>query len=316
MKTVFPYQQIKETYDSALITFSESYQVHFCVRLFRATGEVKYLEIIRSYIKKNIKTLIAQISQLETIKPEDIAITEPIRGTILRNPIEHKRILRRQAYYKIHPKLKFYFDSIATIHFLYEFRVYTEEYESEISRIIKQYQKFPWGECFIHRDHFLIHPVLYVNSMYQLHEMGMINSLLSLQQMVKADFSADHLEDDEMLFDQLYVYTHLIINESSFYQHLLTDKQSLDFEWILDFFIRYINEYKKQVNIDLLVEILACFFLCKKSSIIEAEILNYLQTFFDPSIGYLKKDSQSTLQDMEHANSIFLVYGLSSTNQH
>jgi hypothetical protein len=113
---------------------------------------------------------------------------------------------------------------------------------------------------------------------------------------------------NEKLFDQLYVYTHILINESNFYQKFLNEVQVNQYQWILDFFEKNLENYITVVNIDLLVEVLTCFFLSKKTSPIEEKILEHLFTFYDTDEQYLKKDAASTLQDMEHAHSIFLLY--------
>lgn len=307
--THFSFQKIYQRYKEHLSSFSESYQVHFANRLYRVTGEQEMLAILSENISKQGSHIFTELEKLGTAAMDLQTLDEPIRGTILRNPVEYKRIQRRQSYYKEHPRLKFYFDVISQLYFLYENQTLPTVDQKKLQQVINLFQKFPWMEEFAKKEHFQIHPVLFVNSIYQLYEMGCLENLEWFDQMVMELYPPSILLHDELLFDQCYVYTHIIINEASFYKRFLSSEQVKKWQWILDFFSRELTHIITRVNIDLLIEIPLCFLLCRQEhQHIQQSIFDELMKYYDETGDYLRKDEQATYQDMEHANALFLMY--------
>lgn len=304
------YQDILDVYLKKIDSFPHHLQKHFFIRMYRIIGDEKYLNKINNFLKKDITEILDNLQKINQIQASDINPLENVRDTIRRNPVENKRILRRENYYQKNYQIKYYFESLSILDFLVETKAHQGKYSTHIKNILNLYQNFNWKEKLISVENFNIHPVLFINSVYRLKNLGLGDFNQDLMQIIRQNFPPKKILDHELLYDQIYTYTHLIINETKFYQQYLSPLQKKSFQWIFSFFNDQFENIYQQINLDLIIEILLCFQLAKQKIKEKHENLahRYLLDHYDSSSGYLKADLQADEQDMEHANILFLMY--------
>lgn len=304
------YQLILQTYLNNLSQMRKKDQLHFLNRMFRITGHEQYLTSIREILQGEI---VSQLDQLSKINENPVLLNinprETVRGPIRRNQWENKRIIRRETYYQVHPEVKFYFESLSQLSFLYEYNIHNGKYSSQVRQVTKLFKHHDWQQTLLKKDVFLIHPVLFINSVYRLTDLEIIQFKQLLEDWIIEEFNPTLVCGNERLFDQIYALTHLLINESGFYQHMLTRGHVEHFSWIFDFFLQNFKHIYTQLNLDLVLEILLCFKLANiNNRKMEITAEAYLQGFISKNTSILKSDAESTLADMEHANILLLMY--------
>jgi len=306
---LFNYNDICTAYLSELHTFRPLFQKHFCIRMFRITGDELYLDRLRSLLRDELPRKIQKYRYIDTIRNDEIDISETLRATMLRNPIEKMRVERRKKVFQENPKLKLYFEALSDLSFYLELKLDQGEFKKEIQEMLMNICNIPWNKELFHEEYLLAHPVLFVNSLYRIQQAGFNQTLNVLQEFVLRNFSPSSLLSLEKLYDQIYVYTHIIINESLFYQQHLTHQQTEEFAWIFDFFKKHFQHFYTKVNLDLVIEVLLCFRLSGiENHEMEKTAEEYLSKFFDSTKHYLKSDTVATFEDMEHANILLLMY--------
>jgi len=301
--------KLLDVYMANVPSMQSRVQIHFYEKMFRFTGEQAYLDLIKKVLKPEMEERLANLDKLSSINLSEINPSEIVRLTMRRNPLERKRIERRETYYRQHPMLKYYFVSLTNLQLFFDLQLQNGMYANAISKIYTQFQSHPWRENFFKKEHLLIHPVLFINSTYFLRELGVINFVEDSLNLAKDLFPETKLFVDELLYDQVYVYTHIIINETNFYQQSITKERVDKLEWIFQFFATHFYEIYQKVNLDLVLEILLCFKLAKVNidPKIEQTIEEYMFTFFDTQRNCLISDSLATFEDMEHANVLLLM---------
>lgn len=295
-------------YLKELPTFSDKVQIHFCERMFRFSGDTTYLSTIKKLLKQDIDHRITFAQQLNEFDPKIIDLHEQVRLTMRRNPYENKRITRREHFYTTNPKLKFYFEMIASVQLFYDCKLHEGSYAKHVAPLIPLMQQHDFS-YFFSQQHLEIHPVTFVNCTYYLRNLQVIDNVDQLLAQVSSTFPPSSLQNEELLYDQIYTYTHIIIGESRFYQQFLNQKQVEKHAWIFEFFERNFHDIYQKVNLDLVMEILLCYDLAKKPRprAIESLAWQYLENFYDASGTYLVADEQSTIADMEHANVLLIM---------
>ncbi len=282
---------------------------HYAVRMFRATGERQYAVLLEDFFASQGASLFEKANALNSITDSPVIDEVFIRGPIRKNPVEYARILRRNEYYKLHPKLRLYFSAVEALYTLYSCSQFlTKSQRALLSSLIPKYQEFSWETELYSIEHLKIHPVLYVNTFFQVNEIRNMHQNTILYQQVSECFPTTERAVDEKLFDQLYTYTHLSINESRFYQNFLSEQAVTRIRPYLSFFESQFSEYVEHCNIDILVEILVCYFLAKVACPFEEEISTKIASYFDAKSGILKRNESDSLEDMEHAHALLLLY--------
>ena len=302
---------ITKNYDDYLSKMREDFRVHYSIRMYRYTGDSKYLPIIQDFLNNRLSKIIAGLKKLHSINDRDISITDNVRSSMRRNKIESKRVARREEFYQQNPKLKYYFESLSKLSLLVELNNFINEPGDEIEKIIKIYRNFDWKQIFIKIEHLKVHPVLFINSIYRLRNLNIANYLEALESWTDKQFPTEVALREIGLYDQVYTYTHIIINETDFYQHHIPNDRVIELTKYFDFFETNFDSYFKKVNLDLHIEILLCYQLAKlPMPSFTSKIEEYLLSHFDKDSGFIKTEAQDTIEDMEHANVLFLMYNL------
>lgn len=307
MARFIDYNQVLEVYLQNLSKMSPSYQDHFCLRMFRLTGEEKYLTILRQNFSKKIEPLLGKLGKIDQL-PEKKYEKEQVRNTIRRNPVENKRVLRREAFYKKNYRFKQEMTAISLLNKLISLKMHQGKYKKRIQKILTEFKAYPWAKNFLKKEHLLINPVFFTNAVFYLKELKIMDGEKKLQTFVKQSFPPEKVQTKELLFDQVYTYTHLIINETSFYQKYLTPQQITKYRWLFTFFDQNFLTIYKKLNLDLILEILLCYRLAGQKAHFEKQAEAYLKTFFSKKEKILKADKEATIEDMEHANILLLMY--------
>src|SRR3989339_648326 len=309
------YQEISRTYLRELSTFHPIFAKHFCIRMFRITGEKIYLQHIQDILAKELLSKFQVFSNVSTLNDSCINLSEMVRGSMFRNPMEKKRVERRWDFYQHYPRVKFFFEALSDLSFFLEVRLDSGMYREQIVATLKEFVKQNWQKELCFNECFLAHPVLFINSLYRLQEMGLWKSKAHLDdteehspsefaiEMVKKHFSPRRLQSNELLYDQIYSYTHLIINESHFYQQYLSPEQLHKLDWVFMFFQKHFHEFCSLINLDLVIEVLLCFRLANIPNLRMEKIgEEIVLSFYDKKHCYLKADAKTNVEEMEHAN--------------
>lgn len=300
--------KIIKLYLKELVSFPVEVQLHFLTRLFRISGNKEYLIPVKKILANDIEDKLYLAEQLNSFDPQLVKTNDFIRSTIRRNPIENARIQRREAYYQKFPLLKYYFNVLQSTQTFFDNKLDKGRYRKRIQSIALELKGHDWS-WFLSPHHLLINPVSYVNCTYYLKNLNITDEVNYLETIIKQNFSPELVFDKIKLFDQLYTYTHIIIGESRFYQQFLSLDQVTQYDWIFDFFEKNFLIIFQKINLDLILEVLLCYYLANKTlpSAIQETADNYLSNFYDQSHTYLLVDEKATLCDMEHANILLIM---------
>lgn len=316
MSSFIDYDEVLATYLGNLESMGATYQNHFCLRMFRITGDPQYLDILKRNLGKSIENSLSKLEKFDQ-PTEEKSFTEHVRQTVRRNPIENARIVRREQYYRKNYRFKQELDAINSLNKIHTFKLYESKYKDRIRDIHAKLKSYDWQKNFIKRNHLQINPVFFLNCIFYLKNLGIADYTEQLDSFIQNSFPAEKVQTEELLLDQVYIYTHLIINESLFYQIYLDKNTSQKYDWLFKFFDQNFLNIYRNLNLDLILEILLCYKLAGlKPPEFEAEAQKHLQSYYSTSKKMLKADAEATVEDMEHANILLLMYLKPPANFH
>ena len=246
-------ERIKMTFESNLFQLPPRTQGHYGIRLYRMTGEKKYLPTaLYDYyvVNDRMHTIVPYLKNENYIAQSSKRLTDAMsKGT--------RGKARREALKKF-PEFIFYADEL--LRYASRLDEFGVELPAEVMDTLKSYDYLPGLT-----DKTMIRAwaAQLANYVYWLRQLGIADYSKEYKEAFLAAYPDE--EDDELsrwhFRNKLYGLTHFIFAASSYYQeHVSTD----EFGWILDYFEASEKRLLKDATDDITAEIGISFLLMKK----------------------------------------------------
>ncbi|WP_371186862.1 DUF3541 domain-containing protein [Thalassotalea maritima] len=296
------YQQvatrIQHTFEQHLYQLPPRIQGHYAIRLYRLTGDKKYLSAaLYDYYVVNDR-LHAIVSNLD--KPN--YITDKSAQLISQLSLGKRGKARRLAL-KPFPEFIFYADAL--LRYAARLNEFGIDVPEAVRNALASYDFLPalTNQAMIHAW-----AAQLANYVYWLDQLGIVDHRQRYQQAFIAAYPDhnDHALSRWQFHNKLYGLTHFIFAASRYYQqHLELSK----FSWVLNYFTRNQQRIVEQASADIIAEVGLSYLLLKqhqhpmvsisKDSLIQA---------FDPTVGLIPSVSgKAELASAEHRNVLALM---------
>ncbi|WP_371373672.1 DUF3541 domain-containing protein [Thalassotalea aquiviva] len=285
--------QIKQTFERNLFQLPPRIQGHFGIRMYRISGDDKYLaSALYDYyvVSDRLHAIHKQLNSPNYIAEKSKQLAEELS--------KGKRGQRRKAAIKSYPEFIFYADEL--LRYASRLDAFGGKIPAEFITTLKQYD-------------FL--PALTDKAMIRAWAAQLANYVYWLKQLGIADYTKQYkiafmqaypdTEDRNLskwhFRNKLYGLTHFVFAASRYYQQHVSEQE---FGWILRYFEQHQARIFKQATDDIIAEVGLSFLLMKKMNhpLVEKSKQRLIQSF-DQQAGMIPSVSGSTeLATGEHRN--------------
>lgn len=291
-------QQIKNTFEKNFSTLSLASQEHYALRMYRIAGLEKYLPSIIKFFKKNLPVLVQDIQNFSDQN------YQKKRGLKLLKDFKtggKKRRRLQKAFYLKNPKTKFLINLILWLQKLKNFGL-DHPCFSQVQNDLKEINH---AKTFLSHQYFQIDPSEAINTIYFLKNLKIINLTPQIKPFVEQTLMSIKSPKPHQYEVFIYGLTHIIINESNFYQKFVSEEKC---HWVLTLLENNLQQIIIRTNSDIVAEVGLCFKLARSP---KKEVVKKTQEFiiknFDEKIGFIPKNQQKKLENSEHSNILAIM---------
>lgn len=294
-------ERIKEFYESHLFELQPRFQRHFALRLYRVSGEKKYMHTIAFAFLLRKDEFIQQVGNLDSPG----YVEEVSKEMLSRRKDQTERQFKRKKMFKKHREFLFYTRFLYTVYQIKDYDMHRGQLSSYYRKALSCLSNVNFESFILDADVIKLYAPHLVNYVYWLKELEIID----IEEEFKKTFVEVFMNNDDDNFSQIeyenkiYGLTHFIIASSNYYQNYVSAEK---FDWILHYFEEHIKEILAHGNPDIVAEIGLCFKLCgKKNHPVVNLAKAYILEAFDPKLGYIpSKTDKDNLNILEHRNSV------------
>lgn len=301
--------RIVKNFEEKLFSFSFKHQAHWAVRMYRLTGESKYIQLI--FQDFQIKTFkmwpnVKILGNKSAIKKYDGDLLNNFHPTSLKGE-------RRKTTFGENPGMLAYKQIVEYLFFAKSYGVDTlPQLKSDFDKAIAELKLVDWEQSYLGSDAIQTHPSFIANSVSYLKFLGVTNLVLPAQELFRKRWMQNDPDRDSDYQLKIYGMTHFIISQSLFYQKLVENEQS--YSWILNYFEKNWEQINLRCNPDIIAEVGLCFILTSHSNheIVEKSRKEIMKSF-DQKVGYIPREKDRTnMQSAEHRNilAVLLLGGI------
>lgn len=278
-------RQIIQTYNNNFSSLDLLHQSHFATRMWRISGQEKYIKPIKINFQKEKVIWSNHIKNLEKI-----GYPRKIGSQILGQRVfGNLRWRKKQLFYPKNPENLFY---IELINYLFHLKSFGGEVDTSYLR------KLNLEKIFMSKNQILFDPSETANSISYLKFLKVADFENEFQAYF-LNFWLSLKEDTRWLnFNKIYGLTHLIIADSWFYQKFVKLEK---FKAVFDYFQDNLDQIIDGTNSDIIAEVGVCFRLAGESPPALGKIKNYLISCYDKRLGYIPRKGKG-FQAAEHRN--------------
>ncbi|TVQ70359.1 MAG: DUF3541 domain-containing protein [Oceanospirillales bacterium] len=242
---------IRTNYESGLETLPLSLQRHYAQRLYRMTGDERFLPYQLRHAEQLIQTfnrdVAGVLAQPDYVLSRDRLISE-------RRPLRTERQRQRALLLDAYPGMSFSTDLAFRLVQL-EYYGLLDQLPHEEVALLKQVLEQADFESFLLSDaairHYAAQAANQVWFLYQLDVVDLRDAFMQRFQEVYP-LSSDHGLSSSEFHNKVYGLTHIVIAASRYYQDLLPDDE---FTWITDYFIDQTPLLLETATEDILAEV-------------------------------------------------------------
>jgi len=256
MTTPNNYLEIKNNiiniFNSHLESFPLSVQRHFAERMYRITEDKKYLPYIQKYCKKNLPKAIKYCKSIN--KKSDIKKFGLSEIQDLLKKSHSQRLIKRIQMYKKFPEFKFYQELVWYLDRFNEYNLKVFTNSKLYKKTLDILKKIDFQNYFNNNEIMVCDPVQSINLLFSLKNLKLITNFDEI--ITKTDRLIGKETTEDAFVNKLYFYTHILINESKFYQKFITTNK---YQYIYTYFDQNIKNIIRLSNNDLITEIGVCY---------------------------------------------------------
>lgn len=255
-------ERLKQTFESALFTFSPAKQKHYAVRLYRITGDKRYIYPIVFHLLILLKKLHYDEQGLHDPAYIQQQSTQVVSHDFALGATNHEK---RRFDLPKYGNVAFYRKLSKNINTLREYNLIGTGVFPATDKMIEalQSQKDKLAAFLLDRELMKTDGAQLVNYVYYLYRLNVIDIrqtyLMGLQEALMKEKQDSELSDPQYN-DKIYGLTHVILAASDYYQEYVDRKE---FAWILDYFEQNIETILTRTKPDVYAEVGLCFLLAQ-----------------------------------------------------
>lgn len=296
-------ESIRTEYESLLFTLKPDLQKHYSVRMYRLTGDKRYIyPIIYDFLItiKKLERYSDNISDTLYIKKQaELLLDEFNEGT--------RKGSSRRELFKDKDSTLFFLDLLYNTNKLIDYHL-VGIYKNIFDIIMSQLKQFNFATFLLDQATITDYAPQAVNYVYYLNDLRIVDIRSEYKSAFQKDFpdSLDAGLSDEAFMDKIYGLTHFITAASGYYQHFV---DSLEFSWISDYFDNNIDRITQTTKPDIIAEVGICFRLCnyKRSKPIEKCINAIIKAYDKSSRMILSTGNSADSAKGEHRNVLAIM---------
>lgn len=291
---------IKTHYESRLEELRPAYQGHWVLRLYRITGDSRYLTLLKpygGYLKEEFAQWVGALHNpiLKAQKIEELL--GPPRKMIESKYAKRRRILAESPDY-------LYMHQLLFLTFMMRSLGLNQQVSAAYQIALEALRAFSFRPYLSDKALLLYNSAEMANDLYFLKILGIDDFENDFLRIFKELQSETEGSEDPILFEnKIYGMTHMIIAASEYYQKSVSPET---FGWILDFFSVHIDMILPRVKPDVAAEVGVCFLLTGlPDHPVVAKTRRFVSQAWDPASGIIPSIHGDTdLNRGEHRNAL------------
>ncbi len=243
-------EQIRSNYESRLFSLEPYLQRHYALRMYRITGEQKYLYPIISDLM-----IVANLLDKDRQGLRDPLYRNRQELVILKRfNLKIEKHLKRYTLLKRHPGMAFSFALLANLNMVNEVGLLNSYFFKESDQFIAYLKQQDFKTFFLNPDVVEIYSPQLATYIYFLYDLGIADLRQRFTEAFQRIFAgSDDTQLSDLLYGQkLYGMTHLIIGASRNYQQPVS---RAEFNWIYDYFENNIDTIIQRAKPDIVAEV-------------------------------------------------------------
>lgn len=294
-------EAIRMKFESQLFSLKPSVQRHFGTRMYRLTGDDKYLYpiifdliLIEDHVASDAKNLASH----KYIDERNKTLLDDF------NPRTRKGGIRRELFSKDKYKsFLFKLDLLYRCNLLREFGLEKGRISEQFDDGIEYLKNASIPESLLDSEVVRDYGAQAANAVYQLYDLSISDIRREFKERIQNVFPDD--QDDKLsegeFEDKIYTLTHVIVAASGYYQHKVDKK---DFRWILGYLETNLDRILSDTKPDVIAEVGISFLLAGKtdSGAVDACRASILGSIDNNKSMVLSQHGSSDLEMGEHRN--------------
>jgi hypothetical protein len=262
--------EIRNNFDSALFSLPPQVQRHYATRVYRVTGDSRYIPAMLADLRLERSLLQRDVEHLG----DEGYIAERVTQLLNEFSDRTRKGRARKDALKKRGRLIFDLDLLYRCDQVREYGLEASEAGAWSRQALELLGQTDVAQQILDRELIKIYGAQLANAVYYLHACGVAD--------VRAEFSAafrrtfpDSLDDDLSMGefeDKIYGMTHVVIAASDYYQQYL---DPTEYQWILDYFEENADAILLDTRSDIIAEVGLCFILTGREN---NEIVNRCRT--------------------------------------
>lgn len=290
---------IKLFFESRFEEMKPAYRGHWALRLYRITGDTRYLEEIRSYGERFRQSFQAYVQGIDDPAFREEALASRMDSAdaeASEKKIRRQAVLREVPEYLLMHKLLYFSFQLKSLGL--------HQKEESFEQALQWLREFPFRRYLLDERLMRLHAAEVANDVYYLKALGLDSPELEFRSAFEAAHQETDAGTDAVVFEnKIYGLTHLIIAASGYYQKYISKEE---FGWILDYFADNLDRILERTKPDVVAEVGLCFRLAGLSDHpVVHKTSEYIRRAWDPASGLIpSQKGGSDLNKSEHRNVI------------
>nr|WP_221188478.1 DUF3541 domain-containing protein [Halomonas cerina] len=295
---------IRERYEEALPTLPAAKQRHYAQRLYRITGEARYLPLNRAFGRRLVDSLCVEIGHLATPGYPERRARQIVAAYPERTPKQQrrKRMLAEWGEIAYAKHLAFELTQ-AHYHGLLD-----DTHLSGYRRALDYLGTVDFHAFLVDPDVMEVYAAQVANLVYYLHDLGVADLRETVIDAFQRHYPPErdaHLSRASYR-NKIYGMTHFVIAASDYYQKPVSDEM---FDWILDDFAADLPRILAETKEDIYTEVGISFLLAgQEAHPVVRRLRDALLMAYDPGAGMVPaEDGGTDLATGEHRNVLAIM---------
>ncbi len=296
--------EIRTTYERALPNLSAGKRRHYAQRLYRITGEARYLPLNRDYGERLIASLRREIAGLAEPGYAARRSREGVEGYPERTAKQRRRKRMLADWGEIHYAKGLAFDLAQA----QDYGLLNERCLPGYRRALDYLSGVDFLAFVIDPEVLDVYAAQVANLVYYLHDLGVSDLRGESIAAFRGRFppARDEALDRALYRNKIYGMTHFVIAASDYYQRPVSEDE---FAWILDDFSEDLERILVETKEDIYTEVGISFLLAdREADPAVAHLRDALVEAYDPVAGMVPSESGGTdLEYGEHRNVLAIM---------
>jgi len=296
--------EIRDNYESSLSELPLSERQHFSLRMYRITGDARYLPAIRADARRDAKALSRDIAQLADPGYRLARATDIVR----RYPDDTEKSRLRKALLARSGEIAFAKSLLYDVYQADDLGVVGQPPVSDISMAMDYLRQVDWAGFWLAPGTLRIYAAQSANQIYYLYHLGLVDLRRQLKRAFRDAFpDAIDAQLSELEYEnKIYGLTHFIIAHTDYYQHFVQRRQ---FDWIYAYFETNLEQILRRTKADIYAEVALCFLLAgERKHPVVTRIKRELEARYDAQAEMIPADDNGTdLEHGEHRNTMVIM---------